>query len=195
MGKFVWRLFIVIVIFISGLLVGNIFAPKQILQEKDFVGIIKVQTSLDLEKEDNFIVLSQSQNLEEVYFAFLRQYYQKTKLNYEQQLINITKNPQDQKDFIKAQKDYLAVVSYIEQNYPIVKEENISLEPSVAEEQPQEQPIPGQEQQAQTTEQKPEQSQEAAPEQTNSLTQKQTEQTQIETEIALTPQATQTETI
>lgn len=122
MGRFVWRSFIVMVIFIAGLLVGNIFAPRQILQEKDIVAVVEVQTSLDLEKEDNFAVLAQNQNIEELYLAFLRQNYKRTKLEYEYQLQNITKNPQDQKDFIKAQKNYLAIVSYIEQNYPITQE-------------------------------------------------------------------------
>ena len=123
MGKFVWRSFILMVIFISGLLVGNIFAPKQVLQEKDIVSVVKVQTSLDLDKEDNFIALAQNPNIEEVFDAFLRQNYQKAKLEYEYQLQNITKNPQDQKDFIKAQKNYLAIVNYIEENYSSVQEE------------------------------------------------------------------------
>lgn len=168
MGKFVWRLFILVVIFISGLLVGNIFAPRQILQEKNFVAVVEVQTSLDLEKEDNFITLANSQNIEEVYFAFLRQKYQKAKLQYEYQLINIKNNPQDQKDFIKAQKNYLAIVNYIEQNYPLIQEENTPHSPA-------EPPYPQDEEQPET------------------LTQEQTEQVQIETD--LTPQATQAKTI
>ncbi len=118
MGKFVWRSFIIMVIFIAGLLIGNIVAPRQVLQEKDIVGIVKVQTSLDLEKEEDFEALSQSQNFKEVYLAFLKQSYLAAKKEYEYQLQNIDKNPQDKKDFIKAQKNYLTLVNYIEQNYP-----------------------------------------------------------------------------
>ncbi len=170
MARFVWRSFILMVIFIAGLLVGNIFAPRQILQEKDFVSIVKVQTSLDLEKEDNFATLSQSQSIKEVYISFLRQDYQKAKLEYEYQLINIKNNPQDQKDFIKAKKNYLAIVSYIEQNYPVIQEEDIPAVEEIMTE-------------------------ESIAKQTETLTQEQTEQLQIEEEPVLTPQATQTETI
>ncbi|MBR4509027.1 MAG: hypothetical protein IKP23_06145 [Elusimicrobiaceae bacterium] len=170
MARFVWRSFILMVIFIAGLLVGNIFAPRQILQEKDFVSIVKVQTSLDLEKEDNFATLSQSQSIKEVYISFLRQNYQKAKLEYEYQLINIKNNPQDQKDFIKAKKNYLAIVSYIEQNYPVIQEEDIPAVEEIMTE-------------------------ESISKQTETLTQEQTEQLQTEEEPVLTPQATQTETI
>ena len=170
MGTFVWRSFILMVIFIAGLLVGNIFAPRQILQEKDFVSIVKVQTSLDLEKEDSFTTLAQSQSIQEIYIAFLRQDYQKAKLEYEYQLINITKNPQDQKDFKKKKKNYLAIVNYIEQNYPVIQEEYI---PAVQELM----------------------TEESIAKQTETLTQEQTEQLQTIEEPVLTPQATQTETI
>ena len=183
MSKFIWRLLISIVIFISGLLVGNIFAPRQILQEKDFVGIVKVQTSLDLEKEDNFVTLSQSQSIEEVYFAFLRQYYQKAKIEYEQQLINITRNPQDQKDFIKAQKSYLALVNYIEQNYPLTPKEQLPPVPDNTIQPTEEQEIIPEE---------PKQNELPPVEQTEEILPEQTKQEQIEPEIALTPQATQT---
>ena len=122
MGKFIWRTFIIITIFIAGLLVGNIVAPKQVLQEKDIVGIVKVQTSLDLEKEEDFTTISQSQNFKEVHLAFLRQAYQAAKTEYEYQLQNIAKNPQNIKDFIKIQKKYLTITTYIEQNYPPVDE-------------------------------------------------------------------------
>lgn len=122
MGKFVWRSFIIMVIFIAGLLIGNIVAPRQVLQEKDIVGIVKVQTSLDLEREEDFEALSQSQDVKEVYIAFLIQAYRTSKKEYEYQLQNIDKNPQDKKDFIKAQKNYLTLVNYIEQNYPIIQE-------------------------------------------------------------------------
>ncbi|MBQ4492978.1 MAG: hypothetical protein II972_00010 [Elusimicrobiaceae bacterium] len=115
MARFVWRSFILMVIFTSGLLVGNIFTPKQILQEKDIVGMVEVKTSLNLQTKDNFITLAQSQDITEIYTAFLRQSYKAAKLEYEAQLQNVTKNPQDQKDFIKAKKNYLAIVSYIEQ--------------------------------------------------------------------------------
>lgn len=170
MARFVWRSFILMVIFIAGLLVGNIFAPRQILQEKDFVSIVKVQTSLDLEKEDNFATLSQSQSIKEVYISFLRQNYQKAKLEYEYQLINIKNNPQDQKDFIKAKKNYLAIVSYIEQNYPVIQEEDIPAVEEIMTE-------------------------ESISKQTETLTQEQTEQLQTIEESVLTPQATPTETI
>lgn len=123
MARFVWRSFILMVIFTSGLLVGNIFTPKQILQEKDIVGIVEVKTSLDLQTKDNFITLAQSQDITEIYTAFLRQSYKAAKLEYEAQLQNVTKNPQDQKDFIKAKKDYIAIANYIEQNYPVIQEE------------------------------------------------------------------------
>jgi|GEM_PF-2878062 hypothetical protein len=118
MGKFIWRLFILMVIFIAGLLVGNIVAPRQVLQEKDIVGIVKVKTSLDLEKEEDFATITQSQNFKEVYLAFLKESYLAAKKEYEYQLQNITKNPQDIKNFVKAQKNYSTIVSYIEQNYP-----------------------------------------------------------------------------
>jgi len=122
MGRFIWRSFILMIIFTIGLLIGNIFTPKQILQEKDIVGLTKVQTSLDLEAEDNFAALAQSQSIEEVYYAFLRQYYQKSKLGYEYQLQKFSKNPQDQKDFMKAQKNYINFVNYLEQNFPLIQE-------------------------------------------------------------------------
>ena len=128
MGTFVWRSFIIIVVFIAGLLVGNIFTPKQVLQEKDIVSLVEVKTSIDLDKEDDFSTLSQNQNIYEVYTAFLRQIYQRTKKDYEYQLQNIDKTSQDKKDFIKAQKQYLAIVAYIEQNYPEKQEEASSPE-------------------------------------------------------------------
>ena len=123
MVNLIWRLFIIMVIFLAGVLAGNIFTPKQILQEKDIIAVSQAQTSLDLNTEDSFLTLSQSQNIDEVYLAFLRQSYQRAKKEYEYQLQNLTKNPQSQKDFIKAQKNYLAIVSYIEQTYPLTKEE------------------------------------------------------------------------
>lgn len=123
MVNLIWRLLIIMVIFLAGVLAGNIFTPKQILQEKDIIAVGQAQTSLDLDTEDNFLTLSQSQNIDEVYLAFLRQSYQRAKKEYEYQLQNLSKNPQSQKDFIKAQKNYLAIVSYIEQTYPLTKEE------------------------------------------------------------------------
>ncbi len=149
MGKFVWRSFIIMVIFIAGLLIGNIVAPRQVLQEKDIVGIVKVQTSLDLEKEEDFESLSQSQNFKEVYLAFLKQSYLAAKKEYEYQLQNIDKNPQDKKDFIKAQKNYLTLVNYIEQNYPIIQE---SAQEPVSEQLPEPTPEEKQEENSLTQE-------------------------------------------
>ena len=119
MGNFIWRSFIVMIIFIAGLLIGNIFAPKQILEEKDIIAVVEPRTSLDLNIEDNFEALHQVYDVRELFAAFLRQDYQKTKKEYEHQLENLNKNDHSYKDFMKAQKNYLAIINYIEQNYPL----------------------------------------------------------------------------
>ena len=122
MGNFIWRAFIIMAIFIAGLLVGNILAPRQILDEKDITAVEKVQTSLDLDKEDNLATLQQSQDIKELFSVVVRQTYQRAKRDYEYQLENLNKNDQSKKDFIKAQKHYLALVKFIEQNYPVIQE-------------------------------------------------------------------------
>lgn len=119
MGNFIWRSFIVMIIFIAGLLIGSIFAPKQILEEKDIIAVVEPRTSLDLNIEDNFETLHQVYDVRELFAAFLRQDYQKTKKEYEHQLENLNKNDHSYKDFMKAQKNYLAIINYIEQNYPL----------------------------------------------------------------------------
>lgn len=128
MSNFIWRFFIILVIFLAGLLIGNIFAPKQILQEKDIVAIGEVKTSLDLSAEEDFAALAQSPDINEVYIAFLRERYQSVKKEYEYCLKNITKNPSSRKDFVKIQKNYLSLVNYIEQNYPPKQEELIPVQ-------------------------------------------------------------------
>ena len=127
MGNLIWRLFIILVIFISGLLVGNIFTPKQILEEKDIVAIPKAKTSLDLDKEEDLSALQQSQDIQVVFSALVRQTYQTTKREYEYQLQNLNKNHDSQKEFIKAQKNYLSIIGFIEQNYPLQEEETTKV--------------------------------------------------------------------
>ena len=127
MGNFIWRSFIIMVIFLAGLLVGNIFAPKQILEEKDITALTKPESSLDIEKQTDYIALQQSQDIKELYTAFLIETYQKTKREYEYQLENLNKNDQSKKDFLKAQKNYLTLSAFIEQNYPL---NNTSEEPA-----------------------------------------------------------------
>jgi len=136
MGNLIWRLFIILVIFISGLLVGNIFTPKQILEEKDIIAIPKAKTSLDLDKEEDLSALQQSQNTKELFSALVIQTYQTTKREYEYQLQNLNKNHDSQKEFIKAQKNYLSIINFIEQNYPLQEEEIKIPEQDLKEELP-----------------------------------------------------------
>lgn len=141
MGNLIWRLFIILVIFISGLLVGNIFTPKQILEEKDIVAIPKAKTSLDLDKEEDLSALQQSQDIKVVFSALVRQTYQTTKREYEYQLQNLNKNHDSQKEFIKAQKNYLSIINFIEQNYPLQEEEIEIPEQDLKEELPTTSPV------------------------------------------------------
>ena len=141
MGNLIWRLFIILVIFISGLLVGNIFTPKQILEEKDIIAIPKAKTSLDLDKEEDLSALQQSQNTKELFSALVIQTYQTTKREYEYQLQNLNKNHDSQKEFIKAQKNYLSIINFIEQNYPLQEEEIKIPEQDLKEELPTTSPV------------------------------------------------------
>lgn len=145
MGNLIWRLFIILVVFISGLLVGNIFTPKQILEEKDIVAIPKAKTSLDLDKEEDLSALQQNQDIQVVFSALVRQTYQTTKREYEYQLQNLNKNHDSQKEFIKVQKNYLSIINFIEQNYPLREEETIKVSEQNSNEETSQ--LPAQEQQ------------------------------------------------
>lgn len=145
------RVFIVIVVFLAGTMVGNIYMPQKRLEQTSLVAVKEPQTSINLESEPNIESTSQSiTQMEaalsdsgmdpEVLFSWsdtmqrtvLIQAYKAAKNKYEIELLKAQENPTHKDAFLKAKNNYFKIVTLIEKTFPPLPQEVIEIIPAPA---------------------------------------------------------------
>ncbi|MDR0645941.1 MAG: hypothetical protein LBG46_02925 [Elusimicrobiota bacterium] len=147
------RILIVMVVFLSGVLFGNIFMPKKQLEHTSIINIGEPKTSLNLKRELdietalNALIQSekalantateQNPHADTVKKVLLLQFYKAAKADYELEILK-TQNPAHNRDgFTKIRDNYLKIKKQIETIFPLEKKDtaqSISLYENTKEE-------------------------------------------------------------
>ena len=140
------RVLIVIVVFLAGVFVGNIYMPKKLLESSDITALSAPQTSLNLTREPNLestlkavaqteAALSNTGMDPELIFSWsdmmqrtlVLQAYRAARAEYDLELIRVQNNPANRDQFLKAQSNYMRVKAALEAAFPATKEEPAEL--------------------------------------------------------------------
>ncbi|MBQ3934020.1 MAG: hypothetical protein II726_02385 [Elusimicrobiaceae bacterium] len=151
------RLFIVLVIFILGVIIGNVYLPQKNFDQKNIIVPQKPKASFNvdnvpsvdtvLKEADNYknILIASGQDQEEIIGfennikrTVLQLYYKEAAANYSLELLKLQIQPEHTAAYIKAREEYQKIITLIETLYPleapkeviVIKEENRSIIPS-----------------------------------------------------------------
>lgn len=150
------RLFIVLVIFILGVIIGNVYLPQKNFDQKNIIVPQKPKASFNvdnvpsvdtvLKEADNYknILIASGQDQEEIIGfennikrTVLQLYYKEAAANYSLELLKLQLQPEHIAPYIKARDEYKKLIELIENLYPVetpkevlvIKEENPVLPP------------------------------------------------------------------
>ena len=149
------RVLIVIIVFLAGAMVGNIFMPQKRLEYTAITSVGEPETSLNLSREANIentlkavmqseTALAQTGMDPEVLFSWtdmlqrtvLLQSYKAAKAAYELELLKVQTNPTQRDNFLKAQDNYQKIKTLVETTFPPKNADNIEvLTPQAAQRQ------------------------------------------------------------
>ena len=134
----VLRVLIVLVIFILGLIIGNVYVPQKNFDQKNIAVTQKPKTSLNIENLPSAdtilkqaelyknILIESGQNQEEIIGfennfkrTILQLYYKETSANYALELFKIQMQPENTTAFTKARNEYKKITNLIENLYPL----------------------------------------------------------------------------
>ena len=151
------RLLIVLVFFVGGVIVGNIYLPQKNFDQKSIVVPQKPKTSFNvdnvpqvetiLKEADTYknILIESGQDQEEIIGfendfkrTILQLYYKEAAANYALELLKFQIQPENSTAYIKSRDEYKKVINLIETLYPletsqevlVIKEENQITIPS-----------------------------------------------------------------
>ena len=151
------RVLIVSIIFIAGVIIGNIYLPQKNFDQKNIVVPQKPKTSFNvdnipqvetiLKEADKYknILIESGQDQEEIIGfennfkrTLVQLYYKEAAANYALELLKLQTQPENITQYIKARDEYKKYINLIETLYPretsqevlIIKEENQTFIPS-----------------------------------------------------------------
>ena len=151
------RLLIISVIFIVGVIIGNVYLPQKNFDQKNIVVPQKPKTSFNvdnipqvetvLKEADKYkdILIQSGQDQEEIIGfennfkrTLVQLYYKESAANYSLELLRLQIQPENIAPYIKAREEYKKYINLIETLYPleapkevlVIKEERPNLIPS-----------------------------------------------------------------
>ena len=151
------RVLIIIVFFIAGVIVGNIYLPQKNFDQKNIVVPQRPKASFNvdnvpqsetvLKEADKYknILIELDRDQEEIIGfennfkrTVVQLYYKKAASNYALELLKLQIQPENTAAYIKAREEYKKIINLIETLYPqetsqevlVIKEENQTLIPS-----------------------------------------------------------------
>ncbi|MBO4707907.1 MAG: hypothetical protein J5594_05075 [Elusimicrobiaceae bacterium] len=151
------RLLIILVVFIAGVIIGNVYLPQKNFDQKSIVVPQKPKASFNvdnvpqidmvLKEADKYknILISSGQDQEEIIGfennfkrTLIQLYYKEAAANYSLELLKLQIQPENTTPYMKAREEYKKFIELIETLYPretqeevlVIKEERPSLIPS-----------------------------------------------------------------
>lgn len=151
------RLLIISVIFIAGIIIGNVYLPQKNFDQRNILVPQKPKVSFNvdnvpqvetiLKKADTYknILIESGQDQEEIIGfendfkrTVLQLYYKEAAANYALELLKLQNHPENTAPYMKAREEYQKYINLIETLYPretsqevlVIKEENQPLIPS-----------------------------------------------------------------
>ena len=151
------RLLIISVIFIAGVIIGNVYLPQKNFDQKNIVVPQKPKVSFNvdnvpqvetiLKEADTYknILIESGQDQEEIIGfendfkrTILQLYYKEAAANYALELFKLQNQPENTATYMKAREEYKKYIELIESLYPreipqevlVIKEENQTIIPS-----------------------------------------------------------------
>lgn len=151
------RLLIVLVLFIAGVIIGNVYLPQKNFDQKSIVVPQKPKASFNvdnipqietiLKEADKYknILIELGQDQEEIIDfennfkrTILQLYYKEAAANYSLELLKLQIQPENTAPYIKVREEYKKIIELIETLYPretqnevlVIKEEKQALIPS-----------------------------------------------------------------
>ena len=151
------RILIILVSFIAGVIIGNIYFPQKNFDQKNIVVPQKPKASFNVdnvpqvetilkegEKYKNILIESDQDQEEIIGFennfkrTILQLYYKEAAANYALELLKLQIQPENTAPYMKAREEYKKYIDLIENLYPretsqevlVIKEENQQLIPS-----------------------------------------------------------------
>lgn len=138
------RLFIVLVIFIFGVIIGNVYLPQKNFDQKNIIAPQKPVTALNLdnipsvdtilkETENYKNILIETDRPQEEIIGFenlfkrtmLQLYYKEAAANYSLELLKLQNQQEHITPYIKARDEYKQIIELIENLYPIKTTEDV----------------------------------------------------------------------
>lgn len=132
------RLFIIVVIFILGVIVGNVYVPQKNFDQKNIIAPKKPKAffnvdntpSVDtvLKEADNYknLLIASGQDQEEIIGfennfkrTILQLYYKEAAANYSLELLRLQQQPEHTAPYIEARDKYKKIIELIENLYPV----------------------------------------------------------------------------
>ena len=151
------RLFIVLVIFILGIIIGNVYLPQKNFDQKNIIVPQKPKAAFNVENMPSVdTVLKEAENYKNLLIAsgqdqeeiigfennfkrtILQLYYKEAAANYSLELLKLQIQPENTAQYIKAREEYKKFIELIETLYPretqkevlVIKEEKQAMIPS-----------------------------------------------------------------
>ncbi|MDR0952729.1 MAG: hypothetical protein LBM71_00855 [Elusimicrobiota bacterium] len=137
MISFIIRVFIVIVVFLAGVMVGNIFMPQKQLEEHAITAVREPATTLDLAAPlDTQAMLEDVSKIQSVLQtcpagqennqntaqdtkkALLLAAFKAAQYQYKLELLKVHETPEHKTAYIKARDNYLKIIETIEADFP-----------------------------------------------------------------------------
>ena len=151
------RLLIISILFVAGLVIGNVYLPQKNFDQKNIVVPQKPKASFNVdsvpqidtvlkeaEKYKNILIESGRDQEEIIGFendfkrTILQLYYKEAAANYSLELLKLQNQPEHTAPYIKVREEYKKIIALIETSYPletpkevlVIKNENQSVIPS-----------------------------------------------------------------
>ncbi len=151
------RLLIISILFIAGLVIGNVYLPQKNFDQKNIVVPQKPKASFNVdsvpqidtilkeaEKYKNILIEAGRDQEEIIGFendfkrTILQLYYKEAAANYSLELLKLQNQPEHTAPYIKVREEYKKIIALIETSYPletpkevlVIKNENQSVIPS-----------------------------------------------------------------
>ena len=140
------RLFIILVLFIAGVIIGNVYIPQKNFDQKSIVVPQKPKTSFNVEnipsvesilkEAENYkaLLIASGQNQEEIIGfennfkrTILQLYYKDAAANYALELLRIQLQPENTGPYIKSRDEYKKIITLIETLYPIEEKKEVLI--------------------------------------------------------------------